>query len=51
MLNIQKEENKNNKNYLPLQTEPNSFLHKKDKILTENLGEKNRDYNKFKLGE
>ena len=51
MLNIQKEDNKNNKNYLPLQTEPNSFSHKKDQILSENLGEKNRPYNKFKLGE
>ena len=51
MNNIQKEENKNNQNILPLLTEPNSPPNKKEQFFSENLNDKNRPYNKFKIGE
>ena len=51
MLNVQKEENKNNQNILPLLTEPNSPQNKKEQFFSENLADKNRPYNKFKIGE
>ena len=51
MNNTQKEENKNNQNILPLLTEPNSPPNKKEKFFSENLNDKNRPYNKFKIGE
>ena len=51
MNNTQKEENKNNQNILPLLTEPNSPPNKKEQFFSENLNDKNRPYNKFKIGE
>lgn len=51
MFNSQKEENKNNSNYLSLKTEPNSLTNKKVQYLSESLDNKNRIKNHFKLNE